>query len=366
MKRKGFSKAVMKMVCLLVLICILTAGISISGFAAGWIQNGGYWWYQNEDGSYACNGYQFINGKLYQFDQNGCWVKSGNEQNEGVDEALYRAFLSQQFAGKGDVRIALVDLTNDGHEEMIVTCYEDGFSYSGMYIHIYTIAQNQVKEILKQYSQNFRYELYLCVRNGKACLLEKVNSVYQGEGDLSYLLYDFKSDGTQNILDSYWVHVILNTAQGDRDESQFKEKANALATGAVLITQGDDTKLWPANNVLKDNEAVYEGSCASGPLIKENGIYHYSGIIEGYDESRADKYGHWTEGYYELARGDFYVDNSTKVVIKSDLDYGFPVNGKSAEAWLDDFYARKEYWMVLNIKVKGNHIEEIQGIYSFD
>ncbi len=37
----------------------------------GWIWADGYWWYQNTDGSYACNGSQVIDGKIYSFDENG-------------------------------------------------------------------------------------------------------------------------------------------------------------------------------------------------------------------------------------------------------------------------------------------------------
>ena len=307
--------------------------------------------------------FQFIDGRLYQLVGNEQWVESGNKQNFAADEALYRAFISQQFAGKENVRVALADLTHNGHEELIVFC-TDYNSYQRTKVYIYTIMQNQVKEIANKYSYNFRYELYLCIKNGMPCLLEKESGVYQGEGELSYKLFDFKPDGTENILDSYSTYVILDTVQGDRDDDLFTQRADALSKGAVLAAQGETTELWPVNNVLRDNEAVYRGSC--GPLVKENGVYHYSGVIQGYDEERANNYGHWTEGYYDLVRGDFYVDASTRVVIETESDYGFPVNGKSAEAWLDDFYARKEYWMVLAIKVKGSHIEEIYGIYSFD
>lgn len=308
--------------------------------------------------------FQFVDGKLNQLDVNGNWIEAGNAQNNAADEELYRSFISQQFAGKKNIRIALADLTHDGHEELIVVWEGEDEPLWGTHIYIYTIVQNQVRQIEKKISYSWRYELYLCIRNGKACLFEREHGIYQGEGDLLYKLYDFKQDYTENILDSYSVHVILDTTQGDKDYDLFMEKSDIVTQEDVLVAHDDESELWPVNNVLKDNETIYEGSC--GPLVKENGIYHYSGVIEGYDEARANYYGHWTEGYYELVQGDFYVDDSTRVVIQSDSDYGFPVNGKSAVEWLDDFYARKEYWMVLNIKVKGNHIEEIYGIYSFD
>lgn len=308
--------------------------------------------------------FQFVDGKLNKLDANGNWIEAGNVQNNAADEELYRSFISQQFAGKENVRVALADLTHDGHEELIVVWYGEDEPLWGTHIYIYTIVENQVKQIEKKLSYSWRYELYLCIRNGKACLFEKDNGINQGEGGASYKLFDFKPDYTENILDSYSIYVILNTPQGDKDYDLFMEKAGILTQEDVLIANDDESELWPVNNVLRDDAAVYEGSC--GHLVKENGVYHYSGVIEGYDEARANRYGHWTEGLYELVQGDFYVDGSTRVVIETEDDYGFPVNGKNAEEWLDDFYARKEYWMILRIKVKGNHIEEIHGIYAID
>lgn len=305
--------------------------------------------------------FQFVDGKLNQLDANGNWIEAGNAQNNAADEELYRSFISQQFAGKENIRVALADLTHDGHEELIVVWYGEDEPLWGTHIYIYTIVQNQVREIEKKLSYSWRYELYLCIRNGKACLFEREHGIYQGEGDLLYKLYDFKPDYTENILDSYSIHVILDTTQGDKDFDLFMEKSDILTQEDVLVAHDDESELWPVNNVLRDDEAVYEGSC--GDLVKENGVYHYSGIIEGYDESRATDED-WTLGIYELVRGDFYVDDSTKIVIESDMDYGFPAEGKSAKEWLDDFYARREYWMTLRIKVKGNHIEEIYAIYS--
>ena len=112
-------------------------------------------------------------------------------------------------------------------------------------------------------------------------------------------------------------------------------------------------------------EAVYEGTPA-GHLEKVNGVWGFSGVIEGYDEARIPEGGDWTEGYYEITEGTYFVDDNTKVVIETEDDYGFPVAQRSAEEWLDDFYARKEYWMHVQLKVSGNRILEIQGVYSVD
>ena len=115
-----------------------------------------------------------------------------------------------------------------------------------------------------------------------------------------------------------------------------------------------------ASNVT-DNSPVYEGQI--GIFEKQNGRYFFTGDISAYDESRVGKNGHWTEGFYTVTSGTFYVDENTKVTANYE---DFPVKGKIAVAWLDDFYERKKYWMVLTVKVKGNHVEEITGIVSVD
>lgn len=124
-------------------------------------------------------------------------------------------------------------------------------------------------------------------------------------------------------------------------------------------------KIQPSWKCLPN--VVYRGSLL-GELEKKDGIYWYSGIIQDYNESLILN-GDWTEGFYNLTSGDYYVDDLTRVVIetKDDFgDYGFPAEGKTATEWLDDFYARRDFWMVVMLKVKGNHIEEILGIYAID
>lgn len=49
----------------------------------GWIWADGYWWYQNTDGSYACNGSQVIDGKIYSFDENG-HLKQASEHEQKI------------------------------------------------------------------------------------------------------------------------------------------------------------------------------------------------------------------------------------------------------------------------------------------
>lgn len=78
----------------------MTAAISMTSLAGQWRQDGTGWWYQNEDGSYVNNGWNWIDGKCYYFmadgycltgtqtpdgytvDETGAWVVNGVAQTQ--------------------------------------------------------------------------------------------------------------------------------------------------------------------------------------------------------------------------------------------------------------------------------------------
>lgn len=64
---------------------VFMTGLTVTAYGAGWIWEDGYWWYQNMDGSYACNGSQVIDGVLYTFDENG-HMKETDTQSSQVSE----------------------------------------------------------------------------------------------------------------------------------------------------------------------------------------------------------------------------------------------------------------------------------------
>lgn len=90
---------------------ILTMALSIPTFAAEWQQDTIGWWYQNDDGSYLENGWSWIDGKCYYFneagyclldtqtpdgytvDASGAWIEDGvvqvqaNSESEFVNQA---------------------------------------------------------------------------------------------------------------------------------------------------------------------------------------------------------------------------------------------------------------------------------------
>lgn len=82
--------------------CIMAGSV----FAGDWKLSSGRWWYQNDDGSYPANGWQWINGQCYCFDQNGycllntitpdgymvdasgAWIVNGIVQTQTADQEI--------------------------------------------------------------------------------------------------------------------------------------------------------------------------------------------------------------------------------------------------------------------------------------
>ncbi len=241
----------------------------------------------------------------------------------------------------GNVQYAFYDIDQNGIPELFIqnsADLYDAFGYDGNKIvrlinpsglgnrGKLTLCQNGIIEILSYGGQASVYEFYQMSANGFT--LEKIDQLYQS-------------------FDQYSRNNIKITGH------EFQQIINAYErTPKVQLSW----KCLP--------NVVYRGSLL-GELEKKDGIYWYSGIIQGYNESLTFNED-WTDGFYNLTSGDYYVDDSTRVVIETKYDYGFPAEGKTATEWLDDFYARRDYWMVVNLKVKGNHIEEILGIYAID
>lgn len=225
---------------------ILTVASATVVYGAGWIQDGGYWWYQNEDSSYACNGSQFIDGRQNHFDENGHWTAEGSSQGNEADEALYKAYIAQKFDER-NIQIALADLTHDGHDEL-VTVYSSGTS--DPVVSIYTIEQNQVKEIFR-HPCNFRVEFYLTIRDGAAYWVNKATGVYQGEGDMSYTVASMNPDGTKNVIEEYSVYVNYHVEDSSWKEKEFENKFENVKRGATVVIRDYISSLWSVSSVFK-------------------------------------------------------------------------------------------------------------------
>ncbi len=60
----------------LMLAALMTAGSGMTVFAGQWEQTGSDWKYMQDNGTYAVNGWQWIDGKSYYFDANGIMAKN--------------------------------------------------------------------------------------------------------------------------------------------------------------------------------------------------------------------------------------------------------------------------------------------------
>ncbi len=83
----------MKKVKLLLVTLVLSAALSITSYAGTWQSSTAGWWYQNDDGSYPVNTWQWIdsdnNGiaENYYFDANGyCMLNTTTPDGRTVDE----------------------------------------------------------------------------------------------------------------------------------------------------------------------------------------------------------------------------------------------------------------------------------------
>ena len=82
----------MKKVKLLMAALCMSSIMSITSFAGQWQQNETGWWYQNDDGTYPSNTWQWIDGnedgisEYYYFDQNGyCLINGVTPDGHTVD-----------------------------------------------------------------------------------------------------------------------------------------------------------------------------------------------------------------------------------------------------------------------------------------
>lgn len=100
MKKKGIITVV--------LAGILTLASTISSFAGEWRQDNVGWWWQEDDGSYPVDEWQYINGKYYYFDKSGYMlhdtkydgIELGSDgarviSDLGLEEAPYKAQLDE-------------------------------------------------------------------------------------------------------------------------------------------------------------------------------------------------------------------------------------------------------------------------------
>lgn len=242
----------MKRKCLLAAVLFgVFSALSVTSVYAGWIEEEGYWWYQNADGSYACNGSQVINGVLYSFDASGHWIEENNETaalDHTYEREIYRKeFESYSSETKDIIYVTMADVTHDGIEELIWVQLFDTYP---PYVYVDTVEQGKHKNLCWG-SYRSRFEFFLCQKDNQSYILKKTNGIYQGEGDLSYELYSLNGDGTEQVVDSYTVHIVDGSSSADEKYRLFRQKAAVYENGAEMILSYDKTGLKPVKEFFR-------------------------------------------------------------------------------------------------------------------
>lgn len=93
---------------------VFMTAATVTAYGAGWIWEDGYWWYQNMDGSYACNGSQVIDGVLYAFDENG-HMKENHPQSSQTSEQEQKIQHIREVYNSINARNDLEIFTGESH-----------------------------------------------------------------------------------------------------------------------------------------------------------------------------------------------------------------------------------------------------------
>lgn len=114
------------------LAVMLASNMSMTAFAGQWQQDTTGWWYQNDDGSYFINGWNWIDGKCYYFtpegycltntttpdgymvDGSGAWIVNGIVQTQNGEAA--QADISSGYNSYG-ISNAAIDMLDSTKEE---------------------------------------------------------------------------------------------------------------------------------------------------------------------------------------------------------------------------------------------------------
>lgn len=106
----------------------MTLAMSMPAYAGTWRQDAAGWWYQNEDGSYLANGWEWLDGnqdgmaESYYFDQNGYLMTNtitpdGCQVNENGAWVVNGA-VQTQAAVPDEVTVEVPDVVTEGKRQM--------------------------------------------------------------------------------------------------------------------------------------------------------------------------------------------------------------------------------------------------------
>ncbi len=76
-RKAGIRMRLMKKIAAIGLTAALAAGMTVSGYAAGWENGPAGWMYELANGDMAQNAWEYINGAWYYFNENGIMLENG-------------------------------------------------------------------------------------------------------------------------------------------------------------------------------------------------------------------------------------------------------------------------------------------------
>lgn len=229
--------------------CLMTNNV----FAGEWKTSPSGWWYQNDDGTYWSDGWQWIDGKCYYFnengyclidtitpdgqlvDENGAWIVNGIVQtttfpNSMNDNLLYKEILdkyyiaiSQHWSGEqllnanlcylcryydeiSEIGYSFIDINKDGTNELVIgESFAEG-GYTGMMFDMYTIVDNRIVQVV---SSGERDRYYLCsdykiANEGSSGAANSQDSYYYFDGTKLVLIEAVIYDGDYNEVNPWF------------------------------------------------------------------------------------------------------------------------------------------------------------------
>lgn len=130
----------------------LAAGLSAAGvitsYAGQWQENGGRWWYLEDDGSYPSNTWRWIDGKCYYFDSQG-WMLQNTVAPDGSKVGSDGAWIDTSDYFNTDVCNEYLKVLEDSRrrtEELNRSDYDGEFNYS--YFSFLDINKDGIKELI--------------------------------------------------------------------------------------------------------------------------------------------------------------------------------------------------------------------------
>lgn len=218
---------------------------SVTVYAGEWKQDGSGWWYQNDDGGYSTNSWQWIDGDNdgiaenyyfdssgyllvnattpdgYQVNENGAWIKDGIVQIKSYAEVIALSNYPDTGISLEDIRTALLQGKEDSNDIV-------------RYMRVSELVDEKIGELVN------------ALTNKNTIELQKIVSELENMDFNIYKNFDSLYVKRQSALDEWFVNIMLQYYKEymlANEKSDFEER-NFISDKiiAVLTKRADDYK----------------------------------------------------------------------------------------------------------------------------